>query len=882
MHPDALSPRRVRLSLLDTYGVRWDRSTFVRDVLQNFFDATPDFRDVRVAIDRKARTVEVSGPATFDLELVAYIGATTKRDGTTAGAFGEGFKICALLALRDFGLTMMAGSGADDLRVLLDPIALGRELCYDVNQRATPFPGSYVRFEGCDDATLAAFETGTSSFRYVGNGKLLAPLAEGLAGAVAVYPPLRRGCGEIYYRRQLRGLVHFYPGDHDPSLSLVHDPPIDALEGDRDRRDLPARPVADAIAMALDPPALLAVFLHMKQAWAHGHEVLYAFIAAASRRGLRFDWPRGWLARAAEDHGINGLAERMGFHLAISAFAKLGMPVTSDHFKTDLATRPPGPLEAARLQVLAQLYADLNGGRPCKTTAFEVFDDAARAAVMGQHLGASVLVGAHLVAAGFDAAAGTTLHELAHETGGETSPAFLGRLEGLLASAIRRPDTVARARERYAAVTQADAPPPPPPPPPKLAAYDPLAAGHAELRHHGGVWCCVFAPPAFPPLEAVAAALMTAAAQAQVAVFLLVVEVTNQAEADLHGVPGIPTLRVSGADVEDTAKASVPGYYLRTYGEPARLALCPAVGDIAQALSRSVEQGLIGDRSRSRHMASLGHVPSKAPPRPTREDKADELRLALEELLCGRDGDGLRGFWAAGKRHAVQAVADTLADDPRATSELVALGKEQIMEAIRRSRELRRVDKDFDDADDLETATMGTAQGALVAAWFTAPEPGREAGERAFHELRALTARLLDLPVAVYLKVQIVGRIMKAAGMHVWSFTSADSRRFDPQALAPAYDAAVTWALERQEETEREGNTYRRRPVDRISLEVLYPEYKHTMPESWQAEQDERVRHSHAVKKAYDDALAQTGDPIAAAQACLRFAERAPSEETPA
>lgn len=51
------------------------------------------------------------------------------------GGFGEGFKVCALLGVRDFGLSIDAGAGEHELSVLLDPVPLGRELCYRVRPR---------------------------------------------------------------------------------------------------------------------------------------------------------------------------------------------------------------------------------------------------------------------------------------------------------------------------------------------------------------------------------------------------------------------------------------------------------------------------------------------------------------------------------------------------------------------------------------------------------------------------------------------------------------------------------------------------------------------------------------------------------------------------
>lgn len=66
-----MSERLVRLAILDTYGVCWTRGAFARDMLQNFFDAAPDFRAVSLDIHDQERTVEIRGPTAFDIDLLA-------------------------------------------------------------------------------------------------------------------------------------------------------------------------------------------------------------------------------------------------------------------------------------------------------------------------------------------------------------------------------------------------------------------------------------------------------------------------------------------------------------------------------------------------------------------------------------------------------------------------------------------------------------------------------------------------------------------------------------------------------------------------------------------------------------------------------------------
>jgi hypothetical protein len=46
--------RLIPLNLLRTYAVQWDEETFVRDIWQNFFDASVDFKGVTCRATRRS------------------------------------------------------------------------------------------------------------------------------------------------------------------------------------------------------------------------------------------------------------------------------------------------------------------------------------------------------------------------------------------------------------------------------------------------------------------------------------------------------------------------------------------------------------------------------------------------------------------------------------------------------------------------------------------------------------------------------------------------------------------------------------------------------------------------------------------------------------
>lgn len=869
-----MTHRLVRLAILDTYAVAWSREAFARDLLQNFFDAAPDFRDVALDIDADAGAVEIRGPTTFDVDLLAYVGATTKTSGKTAGGFGEGFKVCALIGARDLGLTMRAGTGADEIEVALEPVPLGRELCYRMTRRDPPFPGAFVRLEGCDADTIAAFRAAPAMFRHPGNPKLKDVLVEDAAAGVAVYRGPDRRWGELYYRRQLRGQARFYGSGGDSSVTLAHDAPIEALEGDRDRRDLPPRPLAKAIGLKLSPDALGAMIHHLQTYWRYGNEVMSGFLDAAIERRLSFEFPRGWLARAPRSHGLDALAERGGIKLALADFGAIGMKRVTDHF-TDLETRPASPEEEAKLLTVADLYGQL-AGTPSRVKRFEVFESE-RAAVMGQHLGDRVLVDAKLVRKGFDAVASTVLHELSHELGGEESEPFLKRLTKLLGAAIRAPEAVAAARARYGEAKPAEVKPEEP-----QAAYDPAPDRFLEIDPDGVV-CTLVVPPGFPPTGEITAALLAAGKEAGVKVWLFIEEVTGPLGAMGWMAPGVPTLWIGDADLEPAGPGEEPGYRPRTYG---------AAGDRpwpeGEAIKAALLRGKEAKHTANRGLAARERVRDKGwalveartgrkpPPKPARADQARERRLdALRKHLAsyaGWGGYSLGEMWSRGIELAGRRRIEEHGDDKRPLREVWDEIQGWLDRLLSHARRLRREDKGFDDAESFELDAMKAAQGTAVfaAAEDNDEEAGKARAERAFRAVRAATERVLDLDVALEVKPELLERALEVAGMTAF----APSERFDVDAFEAEFERAVALARRMQRDADEES---RKLPGYTVKM-ALTGGPKPPSPE-YVAKQRARAAGTHAIRAAYEGALAATGSKAAAAARAIEAAARVLPEE---
>ncbi len=117
---------RVPVHLVRTYPVRWTEFAVLRDFLQNFYDAaTPQRFHDGVSISREGDGVRVHMDGRgFALDWLLHMGASTKttaEPGTTAGYFGEGFKIAALCAMRDYGWRVSMGSRDWSAEVAFSP-----------------------------------------------------------------------------------------------------------------------------------------------------------------------------------------------------------------------------------------------------------------------------------------------------------------------------------------------------------------------------------------------------------------------------------------------------------------------------------------------------------------------------------------------------------------------------------------------------------------------------------------------------------------------------------------------------------------------------------------------------------------------------------------
>ena len=489
-------PRRVPLNLIFDYPVRWSRYKVLRDLIQNFYDSIPrqawaERFGCRI---EQGRLTLVSKDVDFSYDWLIPIGASTKRDGDGdyAGYFGEGFKIAALCALRDFGWTIDLRSRDWHLRVVTDELDVDgrclKTLAYEVRTGLEPATDTLLTIAPFHDSDV--LETALLSFFYPENPLLGEAIWSGPNAAVyhrsqqvkpADYPATfdDRGPGILFAGFQALGSFSH------PLVICLHD----HRGTDRERNNLFRMDVVKLIgqvAAQLPPDAANAVLRILAGRWYERPRKRYDFqswypiidrlvhrTAACPTQTARFRLDNPHLLVAAQVRRsdlsrcnrrrqalawIRGSGRR--YRLVQEAFRALGYPDLEDACAEAggfTVTRHPDPDETKRIAILEAvvktLFPDLLEQialPPCKVIenpcaawqgmATCIRNDGTAAKWRGlrirYHLPYVALKAGLLREDSFGDAVGTYLHELGHSFGGDSSAAFSHALSEMLSATV--------------------------------------------------------------------------------------------------------------------------------------------------------------------------------------------------------------------------------------------------------------------------------------------------------------------------------------------------------------------------------------------------------------------------------------------------------------
>ena len=268
----------IPLNIFFTYSVKWTRYQVLRDFVQNFYDVLGPKNWKAGFIyqyESEKLSMEVHGSG-FSYEWLIHIGASTKTESpeTQAGYFGEGFKIAALCAYRDFGWEITMASREWRLKVgKEDTVIDGRSvaaLIYTIEENGF-LEGSRLEIDHISEEDYHLFSTVLESFYYPENKMFGKPIWESRYCAIYerssfaipkempdTYKFGRNGA--LFLAYQMRGTCPL------PLVFCLHE----YVNTDRERGELTKRDVTDfisVIANKITPRAAITVLESMRRYW---------------------------------------------------------------------------------------------------------------------------------------------------------------------------------------------------------------------------------------------------------------------------------------------------------------------------------------------------------------------------------------------------------------------------------------------------------------------------------------------------------------------------------------------------------------------------------------------------------------------------------------
>lgn len=237
--------RDVSTSISEKYAdsVQWDVDKIARDILQNFYDGHGQTLDgVRfefTPMKNGKYKVRIIGKSTYTPDKAVYIGESTKKENAkAAGNYGEGLKMAALKLLRDKGAdSVVYSSGNWRVNYTLSKGSLSdrRVLTYSLD-KVDFQDGNFVEFCVDDRNILEAFRKTINRFHHTHNTHFKNPDFENETFGIKLLPKGEKG--GIYIAGQKLEFDGDYDGIDGAVIYLKEKPPVDVLDLSRDRTSI--------------------------------------------------------------------------------------------------------------------------------------------------------------------------------------------------------------------------------------------------------------------------------------------------------------------------------------------------------------------------------------------------------------------------------------------------------------------------------------------------------------------------------------------------------------------------------------------------------------------------------------------------------------------
>lgn len=237
--------KNVSTSISEKYAdsVQWDNDKIVRDILQNFFDGHGQTLDgVKfefIPVKGGKYKIRISGKSTYTPDKAVYIGESTKRENSkAAGNYGEGLKMAALKLLRDKGaesVVYSSGNWRVDYTLTKGSLSDRRVLTYSLD-KVDFQEGNFVEFTVDDFDILETFRKSINRFNHSRNVHFANMDFENSKFGLKLLPEGQKGA--IYIAGQRLEYNGDYDGIDGAVIYLKEKPPKEVLDLSRDRTSI--------------------------------------------------------------------------------------------------------------------------------------------------------------------------------------------------------------------------------------------------------------------------------------------------------------------------------------------------------------------------------------------------------------------------------------------------------------------------------------------------------------------------------------------------------------------------------------------------------------------------------------------------------------------
>lgn len=168
----------INLNLITTYPVKWDIYKILRDFIQNFYDSVPNTEfNKRFTYEYNNKNLIMKcANVSFNYEWLLHIGASSKTNNEEkdfAGYFGEGFKVAALCAMRDYDLGVKTCSSNWSINVTESDIIIdgnvNKSLAYELETFEDEAEDTVLILSNFKEKNLEVFHSALYSFYYEEN-----------------------------------------------------------------------------------------------------------------------------------------------------------------------------------------------------------------------------------------------------------------------------------------------------------------------------------------------------------------------------------------------------------------------------------------------------------------------------------------------------------------------------------------------------------------------------------------------------------------------------------------------------------------------------------------------------------------------------------------